>query len=128
MITSPALVTTRRRGISLIELLTVVAILGLLASIATAAFSSPKEIYESARARRNAQQIASEYNCARASGLDFTVPNDVLATAKKVVSGGRATSGAFKGREFKVAGISNDDVAEASRFLALNRGELIFNH
>ncbi|MCB1212074.1 MAG: hypothetical protein KDK97_22315, partial [Verrucomicrobiales bacterium] len=107
---------------------TVIAILGLLASIATAAFSTPKASYEKARARRNAQQIATEYNCARAAGLNFTVESDVLATARNVVRGGIATSGAFRGREFKVAGIEIEDVEEAANFLVIHDGELIFQH
>jgi len=114
-------------GFSLVEILVVIAILGILASIGIANFSGgQRQVMIETRDRRNAQELAAVYLTAQSAGLDFTVLNDLDATVQKIITGGTPSSGAFSGRYFSVQGLQAADAATAKRYLLLQGNSLIY--
>ena len=64
--------TSKKKGFSLVELLVVIAVIGVIAAIAIPAMSNIFGNSRQAKAKRNAQNIASVYAAARAAGASFT--------------------------------------------------------
>ena len=118
----------RKSGFSLFELLFTVAILGLLGSVAIAAFGDQADAVENTRDRRNAQEIASVCTTASAAGLQFVTSDRLDATIRKIIQGAAPKGGAFKNRVFKVNLFAEADIAGAMRFLKIENGELLFLH
>ena len=108
------------QGFSLVEMLTTIAVLGVLTSIALLSMSSINQNSLDTRDRRNAQELAMICNTAQAAGVDFVVDGDLEATIKNVVAGGSPTDGAFQGRFFGLKGMAPSDQENAKRFLELN--------
>lgn len=119
---------TTTQGFSLFEMLMTIAILGVMGSLAVSAFGGQKDAFESARDRRNAQEIAQVCSTARAAGLEFLVPGQIEDTIRNTVTGAAPTNGAFKGKTFKVGTLSNADITGAARFLVIENGELIYKY
>lgn len=121
---------TQRRllGISLFELLMTLALLGVMSSIAVAAFGNQSDAFRDARDRRNAKELANVCTAAKAAGLDFVVAGQLAETVRKVVTGAAPTRGLLKGRIFKVNLIAEADINGASRFLEIQNGELLYRH
>ena len=109
-------------------MLMTIAILGVMGSLAVTAFGGQKDAFESARDRRNAQEIAQVCSTARAAGLEFLVPGQIEDTIRNTVTGAAPTNGAFKGKTFKVGTLSNADITGAARFLVIENGELIYKY
>ena len=120
--------TTTPQGFSLLEMLVTIAILGIMASLAVTAFGGQKDSFESARDRRNAQEIAQVCSTAQAAGLNFLVPDEIEDTIRNTISGAAPTVGAFKGKTFKVGALSDTDITGAARFLVIENGELIYKY
>jgi type II secretory pathway pseudopilin PulG len=117
---------TRFLGLGLVELLTVVAIIGILASLALFAygrghFVSTRETVH----RRNAQQFVSLVISAQAAGAD-PVQTDVMATLRKLKAGVTAIDGAFAGRTFKSSGVGEADLLRAAYYLSVTDGQLVY--
>lgn len=114
------------RGFSLFEVLMVIAVIGVMASLAVPMISQSESAY-AARDRRNAQELASTCAMAQAAGLDFVKGDDVLDTIRALVRGDMPAKGALKGHLFIVPGLSEEDMASASRYLDVDEGRLRYS-
>lgn len=95
--------TSRRSdGFSLMELLLVIALIGILSNIALFALSGTSSKVDVLKNRRNAQTLASQAAAASAAGASFVVSGDVCATITHLQNGTAPCSGAFKSRVFKL--------------------------
>lgn len=103
-------------GFSLVELLTIIAILGLLAAIMIPNIAATNESARNTVARRNAQNLASIYSCGEIAGVDWGA-SDVASATTNVLAGKAAGDGAFAGKVFKAAGLKPEDLTLAQRYL-----------
>ena len=103
-------------GFTLVELLTVVAILGILASIVLPNIAATNEAARNTVARRNAQNFASIYSCGQIAGVNWGA-TDVATATTNILEGRAAGDGAFAGKVFKAAGMKATDLAHAQRYL-----------
>lgn len=120
--------TSKRSGFSLFELLTTVAILGVLGSLAITAFAGQRGVFEDTRDRRNAQEIAQVCMTANAAGLDFLVAGSVENSIRKAVLGDAPSKGVFRGKIFKVGAMSDEDIVGVARFLEIKNEELTYRY
>lgn len=107
-------------GLGLMELLITICILAVVMNIAIMALGSARQGAEDQKDKRNAQEIASVAAMASAAGADFIVPGDERATIVNLRDGTTPTSGAFRGRVFRIPDMHDTEITGAMRFLALN--------
>jgi prepilin-type N-terminal cleavage/methylation domain-containing protein len=112
------------RGFSLVELLTAIAVISVVAGLAIPYFADMTNVASEKKDQRNAQTIAGAAACASAAGAKFVVAGDKLATVKKLRAGVAPLSGPFKGQTFRVPGIADDDLTRALPYLTLINDEL----
>lgn len=116
-----------RRAFSLVEMLVVVAIIGVVAAVCILALGSQRQAFIDARDRRNAQEITSLVQGAKAAGVILAVPDDPLLTAQLAVSGKQAEGGAFDGKTFMLPGLSSEDINGAAFYLDVVGTEVTYN-
>ena len=116
-----------RRGLSLVEMLVVVAIIGVIAALCIMVLGGQRKALVEARDRRNAQEIASLCQAAKAAGVELAVADDPVLTAQLAVTGKEAEGGAFDGKTFKLPGLADDDVESAAFFLDVVGMEVTYN-
>ena len=114
-------------GLSLVELLIVITILGILVSIAIVAFGGAEQAAVDQKDRRNAQEIASVAGMASAAGADFVVDGNEQASIDNLRTGVSPTRGAFQGRTFQIGSMADTDITGAMRFLVLSGNEIVYN-
>jgi hypothetical protein len=109
-----------------VELLIVVGLLAVVASVAIGHYGLQRAYFDQTQARRNAQQLVSEFVNALVAGVDFRVPGDKVATLRRIAAGQRATEGVFAGKHFGLFGISDDALVQAARHVRQDGDGLVF--
>ena len=113
-----------KKGFSLVELLVVIAVIGVIAAIAIPAMSGIFGQADSAKIRRNAQNIVSVFNAARAAGNQDVAADAATAIGLVTTTPGVTGSGTFLGSNFYVA----MDAAEVTAATGLIETALIGNN
>lgn len=117
-----------KHGFSLMEMLVVIAVIGIITSMALAVFGGASQGAEEAKNRRNAQEIASVASSASAAGVDFLVPNDEAATINNLRVGKIASEGVFKDRLYKLPTMHETEITGAMKYLTVTDTELRYDN
>ncbi|MBB5040251.1 prepilin-type N-terminal cleavage/methylation domain-containing protein [Prosthecobacter dejongeii] len=123
----PSTTPLRRAGFSLVEMLMVIAILGIMSSMVIIAFGGVREGAENEKDKRNAQNIASLAAVASAADADFAVPGDKTASVENLRDGCSPSSGIFKGHVYQLPSMTSHDIQGAIRYLHLKGSELVYH-
>jgi type IV pilus assembly protein PilA len=100
-----------KAGFSLVEMLVVIAVIGIMAAIAIPNIGNINKAARDSAAQRTAQTIASIFSAATAAGVDFVgVTKDAVIT--EVEGGVQPAEGVFKGKNFIVPNIPDVGTAE----------------
>ncbi|WP_218033113.1 type II secretion system protein [Brevifollis gellanilyticus] len=113
-------------GFSLMELLIVIAIIGLMANMIIFAWSGHYSEVNAIKDRRNAQTIASLASTASVAGASFVVAGDIPATVDNLAQGTTPTSGVFRNREFKLPPMGTQEITGALNYLQWSGSDLIY--
>lgn len=114
----------------MIELLVVIAVIGIIAAIAIPNIGNLTAGADIAKDRRNAQNLASVFSAARASGYDASAATDVIAvgliTGDAPITANEAT--------FHVPNLSDADIGTALNYLEISnetpdptKSQLVYN-
>ncbi|MBE2282242.1 MAG: prepilin-type N-terminal cleavage/methylation domain-containing protein [Prosthecobacter sp.] len=109
--------TSRKAGFSLVEMLVVIAIIGIIAAIAIPNIGTLNDNAREAAAKRNAQTIASVLNAAIAAGVDTSTwtSSNLVSNAETGVT---PDDGAFQSKLFTSGPIDNDEEDKAAAYLS----------
>lgn len=121
-----ASIQKKNSGFSLTEMLTVIAVIGVISAIAIPNVSNINESSKDATARRHAQILAAVSVSAQAAGLDFIdTDGDLLASVNAVIAGGQVQEGVFIGAYFGVP-MSDESRDDALKYLQIADGTLVY--
>lgn len=117
------IVKTAKAGFSLVEMLVVIAVIGIIAAIAVPTIGNITEQANISKAKRNAQNLASV--CASAVAAGATIGTDTATIIGELTSAtgvnGSAAAG-FDGTFFRVPNMSTDEVTAATTYLEYDAG------
>ena len=109
--------TARKAGFSLVEMLVVIAIIGIIAAIAIPNIGNLNASARDASARRNAQTVASVVNAAIAAGADTSSISTTSGAITAAVAGLTPGKGAFKDKTFTSGPINSEDATAVESYL-----------
>lgn len=109
-----------KAGFSLVEMLVVIAVIGIIAAIAVPTIGNITEQANKSKAKRNAQNLASVCASAVAAGADLGSSSTVNAIVNQIVSPGLTGSkdSGFDSTVFKVPNLSDQEKMSASQHLS----------
>ena len=105
------------RGFSLVELLTVIAVIGIMSGIGIANISGVNNKAKTGVDQTNARNIASLYNNAVQAGAAFTDNTNKTTIAEDLVSG---VTGVEVPSTFKLGGLTDESIAAAMPYLEID--------
>lgn len=113
-------------GFSLIELLTVIAVIGVLAAMALAYFDSLSEETNKVKDQRNAQNIITAYTTGSAAGVVWP-SGDVATKVAAVIVGQTPTDGVFASTMFRST-VTTDAATATYKFIGVrSAGDLFYD-
>ena len=124
-----------KAGFSLVEMLVVIAVIGIIAAIAVPNIGRINDSAKDATYRRNAQNLASVFASAQAAGVNFASASTVEADIINAVITGATvndTDSPFNGTYFGVPGLDATDAvsetAGAAKYLTYDAtsGQLLY--
>jgi prepilin-type N-terminal cleavage/methylation domain-containing protein len=109
-------------GFSLVEMLVVIAVIGIIVATAVPTIGSVTKQANDAKVRRNAQNLAAVGAAAQAVGFEYvsTTKNEAVAELITGVTG----TGQFANNVFRVPNLSGDDLKNARHLLRFEHGTL----
>ena len=109
-----------KAGFSLVEMLVVIAVIGIIAAIAVPTIGNITDQANNSKAKRNAQNLASVCASAVAAGADLGSSSSVNAIVNQIVSPGLTGSkdSGFDSTVFKVPNLTNEEKMAASQHLS----------
>jgi type IV pilus assembly protein PilA len=113
---------SKKKGFSLVELLVVIAVIGVIAAIAIPAMTNVFGSSRTAKARRNAQNVASAYAAAMAAGGTASTDEDDAYTD---VLAGIVGAGQFTTSTFRV-NLDGEEATAAKAYTDWQGGTLVY--
>lgn len=120
------LTTPQSRAFSLVEMLVVIAVIGIVSAIAVPQISSFNEAATEARAQRNAQNLSAVAAQGSAAGITFVGVNAKNQAMANIIAGASPPMGAFAGKYFGVPNMQFQEAQEASEYLDVRNERLIY--
>ena len=121
----PRLSRQHTSGFSLVELLVVIAVIGIIAALSIATISGLINNTGEIQAKRNAQTIAQVASAAQAAGNSTIEAAADLDEAVTIVYNNTATgAGSFTDMDFSLSKISLQDIDNAKQFLTFASGRI----
>ena len=109
-----------KAGFSLVEMLVVIAVIGIIAAIAVPTIGNITDQANNSKAKRNAQNLASVCASAVAAGADLGTSTNVSSIVNQLVSPGLTGSkdSGFDSTVFKVPNLTGAERMAASQHLS----------
>ncbi len=116
-----------KAGFSLVEMLVVIAVIGIMAAIAVPTIGNMTATAKTNKAKRNAQSAASVWASAAAAGADLSTGTTVTLALGLLNTGVTGdTAAGFGSTNFKVA-MSTTEQDLADDYLTIANGLLVYN-
>ncbi len=117
-----------RHGFSLVELVVVVAIIGVIVAVAIPSLSNMSGSAKKASSQRNAQHVVTIYEAGAAAGIKWS-GSDRNSKISAVVAGAHPDDGPFAGKTFTVPNIAGTDLTNTYPYIGFDTasGDLFYD-